>query len=42
MKQVEVLAEVGKGQGKQTVIVPASAVEALGDAFKLFRGGAKP
>lgn len=38
MKQVEVLAEVGKGQGKQTVIVPASAVEALGDAFKLFRG----
>lgn len=38
MKQVEVLAEVGKGQGQQTVIVPASAVEALGDAFKLFRG----
>lgn len=38
MKQVEVLAEVGKGQGKQTVIVPASAVEALGDAFKLFPG----
>lgn len=38
MRQVEVLAEVGRGQGKQTVIVPASAVEALGDAFKLFRG----
>ncbi|MFH5775235.1 SPFH domain-containing protein [Paracoccus sp. NGMCC 1.201697] len=41
MRQVEVLAEVGKGQGKQTIILPASAVEAMGDAFKLFRG-AKP
>src|SRR5690606_11762288 len=38
MRQVEVLAEVGKGQGKQTVIVPASAVEALGDAFRMLRG----
>ncbi len=38
IKQVETLAEVGKGQGKQTVILPASAVEAMGDAFKLFRG----
>ena len=38
IKQVETLAEVGKGQGKQTVILPASAVEALGDAFKMFRG----
>ncbi|MDQ7776117.1 SPFH domain-containing protein [Paracoccus aminovorans] len=38
MKQVETLAEVGKGQGKQTVILPAAAVEAMGDAFKLFRG----
>lgn len=40
MKQVEVLAEVGKGQGKQTIILPASAAEALGDAFKLFKGAA--
>ena len=39
MRQVDVLAEVGKGQGKQTVIVPASAVEALGDAFRMLRGG---
>ncbi|SMO98665.1 SPFH domain-containing protein [Paracoccus laeviglucosivorans] len=38
MKQVEVLADVGKGQGKQTIVLPASAVEAMGDAFKLFRG----
>lgn len=38
MRQVDVLAEVGKGQGKQTVILPASAVEAMGDAFRMFRG----
>ncbi|MFT4014964.1 MAG: SPFH domain-containing protein [Paracoccus sp. (in: a-proteobacteria)] len=41
MKQVETLAELGKGQGRQTVILPASAAEALGDAFKLF-GTKKP
>ena len=38
MRQVEVLTEVGKGQGKQTIVLPASAIEAFGDAFKLFRG----
>ena len=38
MKQVEALTEVGRGQGKQTVILPASAVEALGNAFAMFRG----
>ncbi|MTH78347.1 SPFH domain-containing protein [Paracoccus aestuariivivens] len=41
MRQVEVLSEVGKGPGQQTVILPASAVEAMGDAFRMFRG-AKP
>jgi len=39
MRQVEVLSEVGKGQGKQTLILPAAAVEAMGDAFRMFRGG---
>lgn len=39
MKQVEALTEVGKGSGKQTIIVPAAAIEAFGDAFKLMRGG---
>ncbi|HWL58673.1 MAG TPA: SPFH domain-containing protein [Paracoccus sp. (in: a-proteobacteria)] len=39
MRQVEVLSEVGKGEGKQTVILPAAAVEAMGDAFRMFRGG---
>ncbi|MDS9466878.1 SPFH domain-containing protein [Paracoccus sp. MBLB3053] len=41
MRQVETLTELGKGQGKQTVIVPASALEAMGDAFKLFKDAAK-
>ena len=39
MRQVDVLSDVGKGQGKQTIVLPASAIEAFGDAFKLFRGG---
>ncbi|WP_209021293.1 SPFH domain-containing protein [Paracoccus ravus] len=41
MRQVEILTELGKGQGKQTILVPASALEAMGDAFKLFRGSSK-
>lgn len=38
LKQVEALAEVGKGPGKQTVIVPASAVEAFANAFGMLKG----
>ncbi|MFB2531707.1 SPFH domain-containing protein [Paracoccus sp. p4-l81] len=38
LKQVEALAEVGKGPGKQTVILPANAIEAFSDAFKLLKG----
>ena len=41
MKQVETLGEVGKGNGKQTLIIPASALESLGDAFKMLKGLAK-
>ncbi len=41
MKQVEALTEVSKGNGKQTVILPTSAFEAFGDAFKLLRGAVK-
>lgn len=41
MKQVEALTEVGKGSGKQTIIVPASAIEAFGNAFSLLKGGGK-
>lgn len=38
LRQVEALAEVAKGEGKQTILVPAAALEAFGDAFKLLRG----
>jgi regulator of protease activity HflC (stomatin/prohibitin superfamily) len=40
MKQVEALTQVGQGQGKQTVILPAAALEAFGDAFRLLKGPA--
>jgi regulator of protease activity HflC (stomatin/prohibitin superfamily) len=38
LKQVEALAQVAQGPGKQTIILPADAVAAFGDAFKLLRG----
>ena len=39
MRQDDVLNAVGKGQGKQTILLPTAAIEAFGDAFKLLRGG---
>lgn len=41
MRQVDVLSDVGKGNGKQTIIVPAAALEAFGDAFGLLKGRMK-
>ena len=38
LKQVEALNKLGDGQGKQTIILPANAIEAFGDAFKMLRG----
>ncbi|MCF3972644.1 SPFH domain-containing protein [Paracoccus salsus] len=38
MKQVEALAQVAQGQGTQTVVVPAAALDAFADAFKLLKG----
>jgi len=38
LKQVEALAAVGAGSGKQTIILPASAIEAFGDAFNMLKG----
>ena len=38
MKQVEALAQVALGEGKQTILLPANALEAFSDAFKLVRG----
>ena len=38
LKQVEALTAVGQGAGKQTIIVPAQALDAFGDAFKMLKG----
>lgn len=41
LKQVEALNALGGGQGSQTVVVPANALEAFGDAFKMLKGGSR-
>lgn len=38
LKQVEALTKVGEGPGKQTVIVPAQALDAFSNAFKMLQG----
>lgn len=38
LKQVEALTELGNGDGKQTILVPSSALEAFGDAFSMLKG----
>lgn len=40
LKQVEALVALGTGNGKQTIVVPANALEAFADAFKMFKRGA--
>lgn len=40
LKQVEALNALGAGEGKQTIVVPANALEAFGDAFKMLKGRA--
>ena len=39
LKQVEALVAVGAGEGKQTVLLPAAALDAFGDAFNMLKGG---
>lgn len=39
LKQVEALNTLGAGEGKQTILLPAAALEAFGDAFKMLKGG---
>jgi regulator of protease activity HflC (stomatin/prohibitin superfamily) len=36
LKQVEALVSLGKGPGQQTVVVPASALDAFANAFAMF------
>lgn len=38
LKQVEALGVLGQGSGKQTIILPADAVAAFGNAFNLLKG----
>ncbi|PHQ98118.1 MAG: paraslipin [Marinosulfonomonas sp.] len=38
LKQVEAMAEIGKGAGKQTIMLPSNIVDAFGDAFKMLKG----
>jgi regulator of protease activity HflC (stomatin/prohibitin superfamily) len=38
MKQVEAMQKVASGQGNQTVIMPANALDAFADAFKMLKG----
>ncbi|MCY4179642.1 MAG: SPFH/Band 7/PHB domain protein [Litoreibacter sp.] len=38
LKQVEALTAVGAGDGKQTILLPANALDAFADAFGLLKG----
>ncbi|MBZ0122917.1 MAG: SPFH/Band 7/PHB domain protein [Roseovarius sp.] len=38
LKQVEALNTLGAGGGSQTIVVPAQALEAFGNAFRMLRG----
>jgi regulator of protease activity HflC (stomatin/prohibitin superfamily) len=38
LKQVEALQALGAGEGKQTIILPANALEAFGNAFNMLKG----
>lgn len=38
LKQVEALAEIAKGSGNQTIVLPVAALEAFSNAFKLLPG----
>lgn len=38
LKQVEALNKLGDGQGSQTVVLPANALDAFGNAFQMLKG----
>lgn len=40
LKQVDALASMAAGEGRQTILMPTQAIEALGDAFKMLKGKA--
>ncbi len=38
LKQVEAIGQVAQGAGQQTVVLPSSAIDAFGEAFKMLKG----
>ncbi len=38
LKQVEALTTLGSGDGKQTIVIPTSAIDAFGQAFDMLKG----
>ena len=38
LKQVEGLIALGSGDGKQTIVIPTSAIDAFGEAFNMLKG----
>ncbi len=38
LKQVEALVSLGRGEGKQTIVLPADAISAFGAAFQMLKG----
>ena len=38
LKQVEALNSLGASAGSQTIVLPANALDAFGDAFKMLKG----
>ena len=38
LKQVDALTALGGGEGKQTILVPSNAMDAVADAFKMLKG----
>lgn len=38
LKQVDALNQMGAAQGSQTIVLPATALDAFGDAFKMLKG----
>ncbi|WP_299371226.1 SPFH domain-containing protein [uncultured Tateyamaria sp.] len=41
LKQVEAIADLAQGDGQQTIVLPASAIDAFGEAFGMLAGRSK-
>lgn len=41
LRQVDAISQIAQGQGQQTIVLPASATDAFGEAFKMLSGRAK-